>query len=298
MNFEHLRLFVRVAATNNISRAGQELSLSPAVASSYINRLEEELRVRLIHRTTRKVSLTEEGVAFLPYAEKVLASVEDAISVVSTSSDSPRGTLRVTAPASFGRMHLVPGLKGFLDRYSELAIDLSFSDNVVDIVAGGYDLAIRDAALKDSSLVACALAPDRRIICASPSYLDKHGIPERPEHLKHHDCVILGGMESWSFHRHGHGDSTVKVAGRVRMDNGDAMRDASVSGLGLSLNSTWSVYQNLQSGSLVQVLPDYPLMGGTSIWAVYPSSRQVSPKVKAFIDYYRDYFGSPPYWDS
>ncbi|CAM3820710.1 LysR family transcriptional regulator [Parendozoicomonas haliclonae] len=296
MNFDHLKLFVRVAATNNISRAGQELGLSPAVASSYINKLEDELGVRLVHRTTRRVSLTEEGAAFVPYADEVLASVEQAVSAIGAGRCSPKGMLRVTAPASFGRMHLVPGLKGFLERYPELSVDLSLSDSIVDIVGGGFDLAIRDATLKDSSLVARSLAADKRIICASPAYIERYGRPEQPMDLKHHQSVILTGLENWSFQTP-QGDITVKVSGRMRTDNGDAMRDASVNGMGLSLNSTWSVYQHLQQGTLVQVLEDYPLISGSSIWAVYPSSRQVSPKVKAFIDYYRELFGETPYWD-
>ncbi|WP_299732917.1 LysR family transcriptional regulator [uncultured Endozoicomonas sp.] len=296
MNIDHIRLFVRVAATNNISKAGQELRLSPAVASSYITRLEEELGVRLVHRTTRKVSLTEEGIAFLPYAEEVLASVELALTSVGSGRYTPRGVLRITAPASFGYMHLVPGLKGFLELYPDISIDLNLSDTVVDIVAGGFDVAIRSAALKDSTLIARALAPDRRIICASPDYIKKQGAPETPEDLKNHDCVILSGIDNWSF-KTPEGDTHVKISGRLHLDNGSAMREASVEGLGLSLNSTWSVYKQLKRGTLIQVLKDYPLISGSSIWAVYPSSRQVSPKVKAFIDYFHHLFGTPPYWD-
>ena len=296
MNIDHLRLFVRVAATNNISKAGQELRLSSAVASSYMTRLEQELGVRLVHRTTRKVSLTEEGHAFLPYAENVLASVEQAVAAVGTGRHTPTGVLRVTAPASFGYMHLVPGLKGFLERYPNISVDLNFSDTVVDIVAGGFDVAVRNGALKDSTLFARTLAPDRRVICASPQYLEKYGTPQTPADLKNHSCVILSGLENWSFLTP-QGGMSIKVSGRVHMDNGSAMREATISGLGLSVNSTWSVYKSLKQGNLIPVLTDYPLISGASVWAVYPSSRQVSLKVKAFIDYYRDLFGTPPYWD-
>lgn len=154
MNIDHLKLFVRLASTNNISVAGRELALSPAVSSAYISKLEACLGVRLVHRTTRKVSLTEEGKAFLPYAEDVLVSVEAAYSSVGAGANAPRGILRVTAPASFGRMHLMPALKGFMDEYPDVKLDFRFSDSIVDLIEGGFDIAIRNAELKDSSLIA------------------------------------------------------------------------------------------------------------------------------------------------
>lgn len=297
INIEHLRLFVRLSATHNISQAGQELGLSPAVASSHINKLEDGLGVRLLHRTTRKVSLTEEGEAFLPHAQEVLASVEAARAAVGAGKASPSGTLRVTAPASFGRMHLVPALKGFLERYPDLLIDLRLTDAVVDLVEGGFDIAIRNSQLKDSSLIARKLASDNRIICASPSYLARHGEPQSPEELSHHQCINLMGMDHWIF-RTKKGPVSIKTQGPLRTDNGEAMRDACVDGLGLSIGSIWSVYQHLKSGALVRVLEDHPLATDAAIWAVYPSSHLLAPKVRAFIDYFADYYGNPPYWDS
>lgn len=296
MNIDHVRLFVRIAALHNISAAGKELNLSAAVASSYINKLEEHLGVRLIHRTTRKVSLTEEGSSFLPHAEDVLASVEAANAAVGAGITKPTGTLRVTAPASFGRLHLMQGLKGFLEQYPELTVDFRFSDSIVDMVQGGYDIAIRDAELQDSTLIARKLAPDRRVLCASPEYIKKYGEPKTPEDLTHHQCAVLTGLSTWSF-KTDKGVTAIKAKGRFKSDNGDAVREASVAGLGITINSTWSAYQELKSGSLVEVLKNYPLESKTAIWAVYPSSRLVAPKVRAFIDYYSDFFGEVPYWD-
>ncbi|WP_394150143.1 LysR family transcriptional regulator [Vibrio maritimus] len=296
MNIEYLKLFVRLAATNNISLAGQELGLSPAVSSAHISKLEQALGVRLVHRTTRKVSLTEEGVAFLPHAEEVLSTVETARASVGVGSTTPSGTLRVTAPASFGRLHIVPALKGFLTQYPELTIDFRFSDNIVDLVEGGFDVAIRDAELKDSTLIARKLATDRRIVCASPEYLSKFGTPETPSELSNHQCVQLVGLESWTFVT-SQGKETIKTKGVLRTDNGDAMRDACIDGLGLAINSTWSVYKQLKEGTLVQVLEDYPLDSDVAIWVVYPSSRLLAPKVRAFIDYFTEFYGSPPYWE-
>ncbi|PSW13382.1 LysR family transcriptional regulator [Photobacterium rosenbergii] len=297
MNIEHLKLFVRLATTHNISMAGQELGLSPAVSSAHINKLEEGLGVRLVHRTTRKVSLTEEGQAFLPHAEEVLASVEAARASVGAGSALPVGTLRVTAPASFGRMHLIPALKGFLARYPDLTVDFRFSDTIVDMVEGGFDIAIRDAELQDSTLIARKLAPDNRIICASPEYLEAHGEPKTPHELNDHQCVNLAGLTTWVFDSKD-GPISVKTKGSFRTDNGDAMRDACTDGLGIAINSTWSVYKQLERGELVQILKDFPLVSDTAIWAVYPSSRLLAPKVRAFIDYFNDYYGSPPYWDT
>ncbi|MBR9727497.1 LysR family transcriptional regulator [Shewanella intestini] len=296
MNIEHLKLFVRVAATHNISLAGQELGLSPAVASAHINKLEDNLGVRLVHRTTRKVSLTEEGESFLPHAVEVLCSVEAARGAVGAGDSIPTGTLRIAAPASFGRMHITPALKGFLQQYPQLKADFRYSDAIIDLVEGGFDVAIRDAQLKDSTLVARKLAPDKRIICAAPSYLAEFGEPKTPQDLVNHQCINLMGIETWSFDTP-QGMVSIKTSGSFRTDNGDAVRDATIDGLGISLNSTWNAYQALASGELVQVLTDFSLISETAIWAVYPSSRLIAPKVRAFIDYFHAYYGQPPYWD-
>ncbi len=297
MNIEHLRLFIRVAATQNISAAGAELGLSPAVASAHLNKLEEGLGVRLIHRTTRRVALTEEGKAFLAHAEEVLASVEAARASVGAGQASPSGTLRVSAPASFGRMHLVPAIGEFLQQYPDLNVEFRLSDSIVDLVEGGFDVAIRNAELKDSTLIARKLATDNRIICASPGYLEQYGEPTSPEQLAEHQCVnLIGGLESWVFETN-RGPVSIKPKGHFRADNGEAVRDACASGIGIALNSAWSVYSHLQDGSLVQILKDYPLVSDTAIWAVYPSSRLLAPKVRAFIDYFAKAFGDPPYWD-
>ena len=296
MNVEHLKLFVRLATTSNISRAGHELGVSPAVASSHISKLEAVLGIRLVHRTTRKVSLTEEGVAFLPHAEEVLSSVEAARASVGAGSASPRGTLRVTAPASFGRMHLMPALKAFLSRHPDLTMDIRFTDTIVDLVEGGFDIAIRNAGLKDSALIARKLAPDNRIVCASPDYLAKFGEPATPHDLHNHQCINLMGLESWVFDTTD-GHLSIKTKGIFRTDYGEAVRDACVDGLGIAINSTWSAYQHLHRGELLQVLRDYPLVSDTAIWAVYPSSRLLAPKVRAFIDYFAEQYGRTPYWD-
>lgn len=293
MNIDHLKLFVRIAATHNISMAGKELGLSPAVSSAHINKLEESLGVRLIHRTTRRVSLTEEGEALLPHAMEVLESVETARASVGAGEIYPRGKLRVAASASFGRMHLLPALGDFMQRYPDLQIDMHLSDSVVDMVEGGFDISIRDAALNDSTLIARKLAPVSRIVCASPAYLDAHGEPQTPDDLRDHDCVNLMGLETWVFDTPDGKTSiktSIKTKNRFRTDNGEAARDACVKGLGITISSTWCCYQQIERGELVQVLKEYPLVSNTAIWAVYPSSRLLAPKVRVFIEYFAELF--------
>ena len=296
MNLDHLRLFVRVALTSNISMAGSELGLSPAVAGTYLRKLEESLGTRLVHRTTRKVSLTEEGKDFLPYAEEVLAGVEAARAVVGAGNIAPGGTLRIAAPASFGRMHLMPAMREFLEKYPNIDVDIRLSDTLIDLVEGGFDVAIRNAELKDSTLIARKLAADRRIVCASPEYLKEAGEPSTPGELRDHQCITLTGLENWGFDTPD-GRVNIKPRGKIRTDNGEAVRQACVDGLGIAMNATWSVYQQLWKGELVQVLEGYPLISDTAIWAVYPSSRLLAPKVRAFIDFFGARFDGTPYWD-
>lgn len=297
MNNDHLRLFIRIASTHNISMAGNELGLSPPVASMHITKLEEALGVKLIHRTTRKVSLTEEGREFLPHAEEVLNAVDSAKASVGAGSFTPQGTIRVTAPASFGRMHIVPALKGFIEAYPELKVDLRQSDSIVDMVEGGYDIAIRNASLNSSTLVARKLANDKRIICASPKYIKKYGEPKTPQDIYNHQCINLIGIDNWTFNT-SKGQQKIKAKGAIRIDNGESIRDACVDGIGLTICSIWCAYNELKEGNLIQVLKDHPLQSDTAIWAVYLSSRLLAPKVRAFIDYFINYYGEKPYWEN
>lgn len=296
MNVEHLKLFTRIALLGNISQAGKEFGLSPAVSSAHINKLEDDLGTRLLHRTTRKVSLTLEGEVFLPHANAIVESIEVAKASIGVGKVSPQGKLRITAPASFGRMHIVPALDKFLSIYPELDVEMHLSDSIVDLVEGGFDIAIRNASMNDSTMIARKLAPDNRILCASPKYLSEFGEPKKPKDLEKHRCVNLMGLESWTF-KTPDGVETIKTNNRFRTDNGEAARDGSAQGLGITLSATWCSHEYLRSGKLVQVLRNYPLVSNVSIWAVYPSSRLLAPKVRVFIDYLVEYFSEQPYWD-
>lgn len=289
-------LFVRAALLANVSAAGREFGLSPAVASARIASLERLLGARLLHRTTRRVSLTQEGEVFMTRAETLLDAAAAARASVGRGQAEPQGRLRVSMPSSFGRQHVSPVITQFLRRYPGVSVDLRLTDKIVDLVDAGVDVGIRLGALKDSTLIARRLASNRRVICCAPSYLKEHGTPHHPSDLAQHECVILSDQRDWAFVTPA-GSLTVRVGGRLATDNGEVIRDALLAGFGIALKSTWDVAPYLRSGELVTVLDAYPLGETVAIWAVYPSRAFVPPKTVAFIDFLAAHFGDPPYWD-
>jgi DNA-binding transcriptional LysR family regulator len=289
-------LFMRAAALANLSAAAREFGLSPAVASARIAGLERMLGARLLHRTTRRVSVTQEGEIFAAHARELLDAADAARASVGQAREHPHGRLRVTMPSSLGRQHISPLIPAFLRAYPGVSVDLRMTDQIVDLIDEGIDLAIRIGALKDSTLVAKKLASNRRVLCASPAYLAAHGTPRHPADLAGHECVILADQRDWSFVTPT-GVIDVRVSGRLVTDNGEVIRDALAAGIGIGLKSTWSVAPLLASGELVTVLDDYPLAQTVAIWAVYPSRAFVPPKTLAFIDFLAAQFGEPPYWD-
>lgn len=289
-------LFMRAAALANLSAAAREFGLSPAVASARIAGLERMLGARLLHRTTRRVSVTQEGEIFAAHARELLDAAEAARASVGQAREHPHGRLRVTMPSSLGRQHISPLIPAFLRAYPGVSVDLRMTDQIVDLIDEGIDLAIRIGALKDSTLVAKKLASNRRVLCASPAYLAAHGTPRHPADLAGHECVILADQRDWSFVTPT-GVIDVRVSGRLVTDNGEVIRDALAAGVGIGLKSTWSVAPLIASGELFTVLDDYPLAQTVAIWAVYPSRAFVPPKTLAFIDFLAARFGEPPYWD-
>ncbi|WP_017231387.1 LysR family transcriptional regulator [Pandoraea sp. B-6] len=296
LDLDTVALFVRVAALGNVSAAGREQGLSPATASTRLTQLEGVLGARLLHRTTRRVALTQEGEAFLRDAQTLLAAEAQAMASVGQGHAAPQGRLRVSCSSSFGRQHVSPALSAFLARYPGISLDFRLTDRVVDLIEAGMDLAIRVGALRDSTLVARKLAPNRRTLCASPAYLAARGAPKHPGELAAHDCLILGEQRDWRFVTPG-GPLSVRVSGRLASDNGEVLRDAVLAGLGIALKSTWDVGAHLRSGALVPVLPAYPLAEEVAIWAVYPSRAFVPPKTHALIEFLQARFGPAPYWD-
>lgn len=294
--FGDLDVFAHVVTAKSMSAAGRELKLSPAVISKRIRRLEERLGVRLLQRTTRQLSLTEAGQGFYERVVSILSSIEDAEAWVASGAGQARGTLRVSAPTSFGRLHIAPHLKPFLDANPMVTVDLVLSDSFVDIIAEGFDLAVRIADLQDSSLVAKRLAPNHRVLCAAPDYVAAHGIPASIEELSHH-TLIAHNTDQWRLDGPV-GPVGVRVNGPLRTNSSEVVREALLAGVGIALRSTWDVGPELKTGQLVRVLPDYSVGKRVAVYAVYPSRRHMEQKVRVFVDYLAELYGATPYWDA
>jgi DNA-binding transcriptional LysR family regulator len=297
VDFNDLKLFVRIARLGSISAAARDLGLTPAGASARLAAFERRLGARLLHRTTRQATPTVDGLAFLPHAEHVLDAAEAARAALGREQAAPRGTLRIAAPASFARMHIVPGLPDFCGRYPDLVLDLRLSDSVVDLVEGAFDVAVRYAELGDSSFIARRLAPDRRVLVASPEYLSRRGRPRTPDDLAEHACLVVGTLDLWTFLGEDRQPIVRKVSPVLRINDGEAVREAACAGLGIGWMATWCAADELRSGALVPALAEYSLVSSQTLWALYPSSRELAPKVRAFIDWMVDRIGPDPYWD-
>ncbi|MCQ2005222.1 LysR family transcriptional regulator [Rhizobium sp. NRK18] len=295
-NLEDLDVFVRVAATGSMSAAGRILGLSPAVISKRIKRLEERLGTRLFQRTTRQIALTEAGKGYHDRVTAILADLEDAEAFASGRSSEMHGTLKISAPTSFGRMHIAPHLKTFMERHPGISIQLMLTDEFTDIVGGGFDLAIRIAELTDSSLVARRLAPVRRILCASSEYIAAHGAPRSIEELKTHICLPAHNNDSWRLEGP-EGPVVLRPEGKLITNSSEVIREAVIGGLGIALRSTWDIGPELKARRIVQVLPAYESSRNVALSAVYPSREFLPQKVRAFIDYLAGLYGPSPYWD-
>ncbi|MCR8723370.1 LysR family transcriptional regulator [Frigidibacter sp. ROC022] len=288
MDTDSLRLFVMAAERLNISAAGRELGLAPAVASARLAKLENELEVELLHRTTRKVTLSLEGADFLPYAREILAQADAARAALGGSETGPIGTLRFAAPSSFAQLHIMPLLPEFQALYPDLTLDLRLSDKQFDAIEGSFDLALRSAPLTDSSLRGRKLAEDKRILCASPAYLETHGTPATVQDLAGHRFIAWSDAGARELI---HASGAVALLDPARMvcrtivDDGDAQREATIAGAGLSINSLWSAAHEIRSGRLLQVLPDWRLNDRSVLWLVYPRSNVLTPKTRLFIDF-------------
>ncbi len=290
-----LDVFARVVAMKGMSAAGRELGLSPAVVSKRIRRLEERLGVRLLQRTTRQVALTEAGQGFYERVVAILASVEEAEGWAAQGSATVRGTLRVSAPTSFGRMHVAPHLKAFFDRHPGLGVELVLSDAFVDIVGEGFDVALRIADLSDTSLVARRLAANHRVLCAAPANLERAGTPRTVAELTAHVLIAHNATE-WRLEGPD-GPETVRVQGPLRTNSSEVVREAVLAGIGIALRSTWDVGPDIRAGRLVRVLPRYAGSTRVAVHAVFPSRRHLEPKVRAFIDFLGGLYGQTPPWD-
>jgi DNA-binding transcriptional LysR family regulator len=279
-----------------MTAAAAELGLAVAAVSKRIQRLEAKLGARLIERTTRRLILTEAGKGFHNRIVRVLEAFEEAVGFASESSTSLSGTLRITVPTLFGRLHVVPHLPRFLEAHPSIEIELDLCDRYVDIVGRGFHLAIRIGDLTDSPLIARKLAPMYRILCATPAYLSRCGAPEDLDALAQHHLLATEGEEPW--HLEGpHGSRYLKARGRLRTNSSEAMREALLAGLGIALRPAWDVGQDLAAGRLRRVLPAYRSPSHAGLFAVYPSRELMPLKVRHFIDFLCELYGPKPYWE-
>ena len=298
-HFAAMEAYVRVVEAGGLSAAGRALGLAPSSVSRRIAELEDSLGVTLLHRTTRKLSLTEAGEIYFERARDIVRSVEEANLAISAGRGDPSGTLRLTAPASIASRHIAPAVSAFQTQHPGLRVAMGVTDRMVDIVEEGLDVAIRIGRLEDSSLIARKVGIARRMLCASPAYLERAGRPEHPEQLSEHACLTLRthpGSNPWRF---ADGDSSiyVRASGPFFSDDGETLVSAACAGLGVVLMPEWLVGSAVSTGRLVEVLPEYaPDPARTPLYGVYAPATYTPPKVRAFVDFLAGRFSDSYAW--
>jgi DNA-binding transcriptional LysR family regulator len=291
--------FVAVAARGSLTAAAQAEAVAPAVIGRRMDALEQRLGVKLLVRTTRRITLTHEGSAFLEHCQRLLADLASAETSVSAGGVKASGHLRITAPAGFGRRHVAPLVPGFLARHPDVSVSLNLSDRVVDIVNEGYDCAVRVGDLPDSSLVGLRLADNRRLCVAAPAYLARAGVPASPSDLARHECLTLSSDASqtrgWAFMT-GQGLQHVRPGGRLDCSDGQVLHDWCLRGLGIAWRSTWEVAQDIAAGRLQAVLTEFAAPPN-GIFAVIPQRKLLPLRVRLWIDHLKHSWGDAEYWE-
>ncbi len=293
-----MKVFVRVADKGSMASAGRELNLSPSVMSKNLSALEDRLGARLLTRTTRSVSLTEIGHAYLDRARRIIGDVEEAEAAILSVTNAPRGHLRITAPSTFSYRHISPHLPLFRKKYPDVEVEMIISDSELNLVENNIDLAIRIALMRDSSLISRKLASNPRAMVASPDYLKSKGKPIHPDDLNDHNIIsfqVGNPYNEWHFLV----DNKPKIytaRGMLQLNHGDAILRACINDGGICMLSRFVVGRHIASGSLVSLLDNF-LQEDIPIYAVYPSGKHLSPKVRAFIDFLIEIYGPVPYWD-
>jgi DNA-binding transcriptional LysR family regulator len=297
--FENLQTFIKVADFGSISGAADHLGVAKSAVSRRVAELEQHLGVQLFRRTTRQLNLTDSGKSFYERAQRILSDLEEAELAVSQQHAELAGLIKIAAPLSFGLSHLAPAITDFMKNHPGLQFDLDFNDRQVDILQEGFDLAIRITRLADSTFIARRLATIRHLVCASPDYLKRYGTPQTPADLKNHQCLCYSNMpdaDVWHFRDKNNNPEQIKVPAILRANNGDYLRDAAINGLGVIVEPTFIVYQEIQEGSLIPVLTDYQ-WPAIDAYAIYPQTRHLSQRVRALVDFLVQRFAGIPYWD-
>jgi DNA-binding transcriptional LysR family regulator len=282
-HFPALLAFAKIVACGSLSAAARELDVPVSVVSKRLSLLEASLGTRLLQRTTRRQTLTEEGALFHARVLRILDEVEGAEAVLRERRDSVGGLLRVTAPGELGRRWIVPAAAAFQELHPQVTLQLELGDQVLDLIDHGVDMAVRYGALADSSLVARELAPNYRVLCAAPAYLDRHGEPQLPADLAAHRCIVIGNQRraDWRFDGE---TGAVRVDASVLTNDGGAVHELALAGAGIALKSIWDVGDDLLAGRLRRVLPGHAI-AAAPLHAIYPHQRNLAPKVGAFVEF-------------
>ena len=286
MRWDGISEFVYVAEHESFTRAAKELGISTAQVSRQISALEKRLNIKLLYRTTRKVSLTEEGRVFYQHCRGVLDGLDAAEQAVSNLQAKPQGRIKLTAPVTYGEQQLLPLINDFMVQYSDIEVTAFLSNQKIDLIDGGYDLAIRIGKLSDSTMMAKKLSRRTNFVCAAPAYLEKYGTPHALSELSQHNC-LLGTRDYWHFIENGKKadkEKNLRVSGTVQYNSGHSLVDAALKGLGIVQLPDYYVQQYLASGELVSLLDNYR-EPEESIWAIYPHNRHLSPKIRLLVDY-------------
>jgi len=293
-----IRSFVLVADNGSFASAALSEGVTPVVMGRRLDALEQHLGVKLMHRSTRGLQLTDLGEQYLERARSLLKDFDEADASVARGGNSVRGHLVVSAPAAFGRRHIAPHAPAFLERFPDLKLSFNFTDSLVDLVRQGYDMGIRIGEVTDPNYVAVKLFPNRRVVCGAPSYFELHGVPRVLEDLARHNCLafnLQGGQQrGWTFLRDGR-QVAVRVSGNLDCNDGELLHRWTGEHLGLGWRSTWEILPQLESGELVTVLDEYALPD-YDILAVYPQQRPVPAKIRFFIEHLKAQFAQPGYW--
>lgn len=285
-----MAVFKRVVEAKSFSAVARETNMSQSTVSKHIASLEERLDTKLLNRSTRSLKLTEAGKEYYQHCIRILNDFQEAEASIGKGKIDPTGTLRISTSAAFGRTYILPFLNEFLSTYPDIKIDLMFGDKYTDLVKEGIDLAIRIGPLEDSSLIAKKIGSSPRVVVASPEYLVKHGRPKKPADLIKHSCLFYSLQKSpdlWYFNSTQEGDESIRVDGRVKASSPDAVCDATLEGLGISILGEWYVREHIKKGRLIKILPDFKPTA-YDIHAVYPERRFVPQKVKRMIEFIAD----------
>lgn len=282
MQWDGISEFVYVAENESFTLASKKMAISTAQVSRQISALEKRLNIKLFYRTTRKVSLTEEGRIFYQHCRSVLDGLDAAERAITNLQSKPQGKIKLTAPVAYGEKQILPLVNNFIKQYSDVEVSAYLSNRQIDIVEEGYDLAIRLGKLSDSTMMAKKLGKRTNYLCASPQYLEKQGVPHSISELNKHSC-LLGTLDYWHFRESGR-EKSIRVTGRLRYNNGYSLMDAALKGLGIVQLPDYYVQQRIESGELVTLLDNYRAPD-EGIWAIYPQNRHLSPKIRLLVDY-------------